>query len=83
MEEIEVSKAQLVILNGIWRDVLNPRMVVRHLAVTRHLVVADDSFPHLDEFSQDRTLQSEVMIVSQIQGKQGLIHIEFRRAMQA
>ena len=78
MEEIEGSKAELVIFNGVWSAISRLPKAIRGLASTRHLIVADDFDTSFDALLKARANRAQVMVVSQLQGKQGLIHVDFR-----
>ena len=78
MAEVEVSKAELVIFNGIWSGISQFLKAIQRLAATRHLIVADDFDPAFDRLAWVGPNPVQVMAVSQIPGKQGLIHADFR-----
>ena len=78
MAEVEGSKAELVIFNGIWPGISQFLKAIQRLAATRHLIVADDFAPAFDGLAKVGPNPVQVMTVSQIQGKQGLIHVDFR-----
>jgi hypothetical protein len=78
MAEVEVSKAELVIFNGIWSGISQFLKAIQRLAATRHLIVADDFDPAFDRLAWVGPNPVQVMAVSQIPGKQGLIHVDFR-----
>jgi hypothetical protein len=78
MAEVEVSKAELVIFNGIWSGISQFLKAIQRLAVTRHLIVADDFDTAFDGLARVGPNPVQVMAVSQISGKQGLIHVDFR-----
>jgi len=76
--EVEISKAELVIFNGIWSGISQFLKAIQRLATTRHLIVADNLDPCFDEIARVGPNPVQVMAVSQIPGKQGLIHVDFR-----
>jgi hypothetical protein len=78
MAEVEVSKAELVIFNGIWSGISQFLKAIQRLAATRHLIVADEFDPAFDGLARVGPIPAQVMAVSQIPGKQGLIHVDFR-----
>ena len=78
MAEVEVSKAELVIFNGIWSGISQFLKAIQRLAATRHLIVADDFDTANDRLAWVGPNPVQVMAVSQIPGKQGLIHVDFR-----
>ena len=78
MAEVEVSKAELVIFNGIWSGISQFLKAIQRLAATRHLIVADDFDTAFDGLARVGPNPVQVMAVSQIPGKQGLIHVDFR-----
>jgi hypothetical protein len=78
MAEVEISKAELVIFNGIWSGISQFLKAIQRLAVTRHLIVADDFDTAFDGLARVGPNPVQVMAVSQISGKQGLIHVDFR-----
>ena len=79
MAEVEGSKAELVIFNGIWSGISHFFKAIQRLAATRHLIVADDFDPAFDRLAAlVGPNPVQVMAVSQIPGKQGLIHVAFR-----
>jgi hypothetical protein len=80
MEDVEGSKAKLVIFNGIWSGMSQFSKAIQRLAATRHLIVADNFDPALEESMRVGPNPVLVMAVSQIQGKQGLIHVDFRQS---
>jgi hypothetical protein len=78
MAEVEVSKAELVIFNGIWSGISQFLKAIQRLAATRHLIVADDFDTAFDGLARVGPNPVHVMAVSQIPGKQGLIHVDFQ-----
>jgi hypothetical protein len=78
MAEVDVSKAELVIFNGIWSGISHFLKAIQRLAATRHLIVADDFDTAFDQIARVGPIPAQVMAVSQIPGKQGLIHVDFR-----
>jgi len=78
VDEVESSEAELVIFNGIWSGISQFLKAIHRLAETRHLIVADDFDPAIDGLAKFGPKPVQVMAVSQIPGKQGLIHVDFR-----
>ena len=78
MADVEGSKAELVIFNGVWSGLSQLPKVIQRLAVTRLLIVADDFDPAFDELLRLGSNSVQVMAVSQIQGNPDLIHVDFR-----
>ena len=78
VDEVESSEAELVIFNGIWSGISQFLKAIQRLAATRHLIVADDFDPAIDGLAKFGPNPVQVMAVSQIPGKQGLIHVDSR-----
>jgi len=78
MQGIDGSKAELIVFNGVWSAISRLPKAIQGLAGTRHLIVADDFDPAFDALVRVSPNRVEVMAVSRLQGKQGLIHVEFR-----
>jgi hypothetical protein len=68
----------LVIFNGIWSGISQFLKAIQRLAATRHVIVADDFDSAFDGLARVGPIPAQVMAVSQIPGKQGLIHVDFR-----
>jgi hypothetical protein len=77
MAHIEGSGSELVICNGVWSGLSQLPRAIKRLAATRHLLVADEFDPTLGDLMEATPSAIQVMVVSQIPGKQGLIHIDF------
>jgi len=74
VDDIEKNNARMVIFNGFLSGLVHFPQVVARLALDRHLIVADDVVADCFE----RELKPiQIMVVSQIEGKQSLIHVEF------
>jgi hypothetical protein len=82
MEDVEGSDAEWIIFNGVCTALLQYRSTIRRLAASRQVIVAGDSVPVLKEIAKVCANPPLMMVVSQIQGKQGLIHVEFREPEQ-
>jgi len=78
VDEVESSEAELVIFNGIWSGISQFLKAIQRLAATRHLIVADEFDPAIDGLAKFGPNPVQVIAVSQILGKQGLIHVDFR-----
>lgn len=78
LEDVESSTAELVIFNGIGIAISQFPTVIRRLATTRHLIVADDCGLASDEILRICPHPLAVLVVSKIQGKQSLIHVDVR-----
>jgi len=66
MEQIDGSKAELVIFNGLWSAISKLPKVIQRLVATRHLIVAEDfdaAFDSPVRVSDSRRL-STVAVVS-------------------
>jgi len=78
IDQVESSETELVILNGIWSGISQFLKAIQRLATTRHLIVGDDFDPAFDGLTRVGPNPVQVVAVSPIPGKQGLIHVDFR-----
>jgi hypothetical protein len=72
MDDVEHSDAEFVIFNGVSRYLTG----ITRLAANRHVVVADSYAPAPEQIA---SVCPELLLVSQIPGKQGLIRVDFRK----
>lgn len=78
MKDIDDSDADFVILNGLSLGISQyPKLLLR-LATNRHLIVADNFSPAILQIMKAGINPAYILTVSPIQGKQGLIRVDFR-----
>ena len=78
MAEVEGSNEELVIFNGIWSGISQFLKAIQQMTATRHVILADNLDTAFDGLARVGPNPVQFMAVSQIPGKQGLIHVDFR-----